>query len=148
MPPFLERRKPQAIASISPRFANAFPLAKPCRQRFSTAGNERQVCKFWTALARPRCSTCSSPAGLANANQEAAAFQCLAMTQRLLMTRAPSPLWAKSATFGCAAPARSRSIGAFLNLPLARNRSEEHTSELQSQSNLVCRLLLEKKKKQ
>src|SRR2546430_6635037 len=38
------------------------------------------------------------------------------------------------------------------NLPelLARwekRRSEEHTSELQSQSNLVCRLLLEKKKK-
>src|SRR2546427_7944055 len=28
----------------------------------------------------------------------------------------------------------------------ARARSEEHTSELQSQSNLVCRLLLEKKK--
>src|SRR2546430_2266467 len=28
-----------------------------------------------------------------------------------------------------------------------RKRSEEHTSELQSQSNLVCRLLLEKKKK-
>src|SRR2546430_14240868 len=27
-----------------------------------------------------------------------------------------------------------------------RHRSEEHTSELQSQSNLVCRLLLEKKK--
>src|SRR2546427_2381781 len=42
----------------------------------------------------------------------------------------------------------------FLNLlsmvviPLvATARSEEHTSELQSQSNLVCRLLLEKKKK-
>src|SRR2546427_9509093 len=32
--------------------------------------------------------------------------------------------------------------------PEARQlRSEEHTSELQSQSNLVCRLLLEKKKK-
>src|SRR2546430_10016040 len=29
-----------------------------------------------------------------------------------------------------------------------RERSEEHTSELQSQSNLVCRLLLEKKKKE
>src|SRR2546430_6650678 len=28
------------------------------------------------------------------------------------------------------------------------NRSEEHTSELQSQSNLVCRLLLEKKKRE
>src|SRR2546430_9217915 len=30
--------------------------------------------------------------------------------------------------------------------PCATSRSEEHTSELQSQSNLVCRLLLEKKK--
>src|SRR6266478_7851927 len=35
--------------------------------------------------------------------------------------------------------------GAFGSRDLAR--SEEHTSELQSQSNLVCRLLLEKKKK-
>src|SRR2546427_3280138 len=30
--------------------------------------------------------------------------------------------------------------------PCRLDRSEEHTSELQSQSNLVCRLLLEKKK--
>src|SRR2546430_10338215 len=35
---------------------------------------------------------------------------------------------------------------AVLDVVSAR-RSEEHTSELQSQSNLVCRLLLEKKKK-
>src|SRR5688572_32231580 len=33
------------------------------------------------------------------------------------------------------------------NSPLVEVRSEEHTSELQSQSNLVCRLLLEKKNK-
>src|SRR2546430_8835773 len=33
-----------------------------------------------------------------------------------------------------------------MQIPRARHRSEEHTSELQSQSNLVCRLLLEKKK--
>src|SRR2546427_8873848 len=33
-------------------------------------------------------------------------------------------------------------------VPPRGSRSEEHTSELQSQSNLVCRLLLEKKKKQ
>src|SRR5688572_32015702 len=32
-------------------------------------------------------------------------------------------------------------------MPSAAGRSEEHTSELQSQSNLVCRLLLEKKKR-
>src|SRR5947207_6932473 len=35
----------------------------------------------------------------------------------------------------------------FASLPVAKqNRSEEHTSELQSHSDLVCRLLLEKKK--
>src|SRR5688572_32295146 len=34
---------------------------------------------------------------------------------------------------------------AALAILAARPRSEEHTSELQSQSNLVCRLLLEKK---
>src|SRR5690606_41502592 len=36
--------------------------------------------------------------------------------------------------------------GAILSR-LRRSRSEEHTSELQSRENLVCRLLLEKKKK-
>src|SRR5256886_4011685 len=41
--------------------------------------------------------------------------------------------------------ARYDQINGFEAL-LAENRSEEHTSELQSQSNLVCRLLLEKKK--
>src|SRR2546430_7593681 len=34
---------------------------------------------------------------------------------------------------------------AFLDIGKSTFRSEEHTSELQSQSNLVCRLLLEKK---
>src|SRR2546430_10447052 len=36
---------------------------------------------------------------------------------------------------------------AYYGVQLSWDRSEEHTSELQSQSNLVCRLLLEKKKK-
>src|SRR2546430_9705380 len=42
-----------------------------------------------------------------------------------------------------------RPVQSRLPLPLVQDppRSEEHTSELQSQSNLVCRLLLEKKKK-
>src|SRR5436309_7685579 len=39
--------------------------------------------------------------------------------------------------FSCAQPGRSN----------WNSRSEEHTSELQSRENLVCRLLLEKKKK-
>src|SRR3712207_7608554 len=40
---------------------------------------------------------------------------------------------------------RRRAIGFLAELP--RPRSEEHTSELQSRQYLVCRLLLEKKKK-
>src|SRR2546427_7565606 len=53
----------------------------------------------------------------------------------------------KAATGGPAAGARAD--GAHDPEALARLlRSEEHTSELQSQSNLVCRLLLEKKKSQ
>src|SRR2546430_13153261 len=56
---------------------------------------------------------------------------------------------------GGAARFRLSTGEARLRHPVARQsagdllprRSEEHTSELQSQSNLVCRLLLEKKKK-
>src|SRR3989442_10932529 len=51
----------------------------------------------------------------------------------------------KPVTFPCsgsAAEARARLEAE----PLQGNRSEEHTSELQSRPHLVCRLLLEKKK--
>src|SRR5688572_32169597 len=44
-------------------------------------------------------------------------------------------------------PQRSRGVRAASRKQTRSLRSEEHTSELQSQSNLVCRLLLEKKKK-
>src|SRR2546430_12954243 len=40
----------------------------------------------------------------------------------------------------------SESADCFVTSLREKRRSEEHTSELQSQSNLVCRLLLEKKK--
>src|SRR5688572_31353196 len=43
--------------------------------------------------------------------------------------------------------ARSRTTPPGARSQSSRSRSEEHTSELQSQSNLVCRLLLEKKNK-
>src|SRR2546427_2471008 len=43
--------------------------------------------------------------------------------------------------------AGGRGKGGGVKVTKSESRSEEHTSELQSQSNLVCRLLLEKKKK-
>src|SRR2546427_8196335 len=49
------------------------------------------------------------------------------------------------ALYGFDAEADSNTLEVFISR--LRSRSEEHTSELQSQSNLVCRLLLEKKKK-
>src|SRR5690606_39609864 len=50
---------------------------------------------------------------------------------------------AEAAPLTTSAPAMSRDLIERLNIM----RSEEHTSELQSRENLVCRLLLEKKKK-
>src|SRR2546429_8424412 len=47
----------------------------------------------------------------------------------------------------CAASIALRMAATSLVTPVAVSRSEEHTSELQSRLHLVCRLLLEKKKK-
>src|SRR2546430_8802430 len=49
--------------------------------------------------------------------------------------------------FACAALVVDRRRAVRRYWPVDDERSEEHTSELQSQSNLVCRLLLEKKKR-
>src|SRR5947207_11116910 len=48
---------------------------------------------------------------------------------------------------GCAGGSMTMGGGAKAESGGAGERSEEHTSELQSHSDLVCRLLLEKKKK-
>src|SRR2546422_7871077 len=54
--------------------------------------------------------------------------------------RSPSRTWASTS--------RSFSTAVCTRRPASTSRSEEHTSELQSRLHLVCRLLLEKKKKQ
>src|SRR2546430_7749099 len=54
--------------------------------------------------------------------------------------------WTTSSSRGNCRGSRSHDPGLFRSR-VTQPRSEEHTSELQSQSNLVCRLLLEKKKR-
>src|SRR2546430_5301241 len=65
-----------------------------------------------------------------------------------LMIRRPprSTLFPYTTLFRSHRPHLRGAFGEHLIGDLRRTRSEEHTSELQSQSNLVCRLLLEKKK--
>src|SRR2546430_8462185 len=52
----------------------------------------------------------------------------------------------KAMAFPCYLSSRRPHVLDALQIQAPPGRSEEHTSELQSQSNLVCRLLLEKKK--
>src|SRR2546430_12639826 len=59
--------------------------------------------------------------------------------------RSPNRVADRHGATGCRRNRRARTA-AFRAGRLTGARSEEHTSELQSQSNLVCRLLLEKKK--
>src|SRR5690606_39898711 len=65
----------------------------------------------------------------------------------------PAALLLAFALIGIGARAMRRLVGAgdadeALGAAVLLARSEEHTSELQSRENLVCRLLLEKKKRQ
>src|SRR5690606_41470203 len=62
--------------------------------------------------------------------------------------RAPTGRVRRDRGVGCGAVDRPRRRGPrhWCAGPRRRQRSEEHTSELQSRENLVCRLLLEKKK--
>src|SRR2546426_4883078 len=62
----------------------------------------------------------------------------------------PISRWIKARSSGLSSMIKTRSgrlIASLSGFPMQlRERSEEHTSELQSPCNLVCRLLLEKKK--
>src|SRR5688572_32588461 len=67
---------------------------------------------------------------------------------RACLEHAPAArVWGIDADPQMLAMARTRLGGLSRRVTMTTGRSEEHTSELQSQSNLVCRLLLEKKKK-
>src|SRR5206468_12923203 len=64
-------------------------------------------------------------------------------------SRSSRPPLGSSASMGTSPPGSTISLtfSRSASLPFSGIRSEEHTSELQSRSDLVCRLLLEKKNK-
>src|ERR1035438_5020100 len=64
-----------------------------------------------------------------------------------IFTAAPEVVWKSSIRAPCRSADPVAVSGAGAPVQVTANRSEEHTSELQSLRHLVCRLLLEKKKK-
>src|SRR2546425_2885512 len=66
-----------------------------------------------------------------------------------LLVPYPAEMWQQELFIRCDRPAGEDRVSKIsVGVPVhARGRSEEHTSELQSLAYLVCRLLLEKKKK-
>src|SRR4051794_41739574 len=88
----------------------------------------------------------SAPGATERASSRSSTSRCApslsSASSRLPSSEAPRTPTAPPTSTTCVAPARRRST-----LKPAVGRSEEHTSELQSPVHLVCRLLLEKKKK-
>src|SRR2546427_9445963 len=88
-------------------------------------------------------TTHTVPTAFAARRRKAARSRCSAAARR----RAITSTWTTSPRSPCAAcSTAAREPSTPPPEPRIPSRSEEHTSELQSQSNLVCRLLLEKKK--
>src|SRR5262249_62048973 len=102
---------------------------------------------FVPAVTSPFCSTPSLSLSFLSS------FFFLPFFFFLMIRRPPrSTLFPYTTLFrSFALPGELRAAIAFVDLasftPMTEARSEEHTSELQSLTNLVCRLLLEKKKK-
>src|SRR5450432_4513633 len=99
---------------------------------------------------------CASPPGPVSSPAAAARINPMSLRDRLVDPRSPTHRPRKAAY---ALPTLFTAGNIFLGflsilrcfkgaMLAASGRSEEHTSELQSRSDLVCRLLLEKKKKE
>src|SRR5688572_31561013 len=72
-------------------------------------------------------------------------FYTLSLHDALPIWRCERCTWLARSGPACARPYRKPGAPRAPRDPRIPHRSEEHTSELQSQSNIVCRLLLEKK---
>src|SRR5260221_9326561 len=104
------------------------------------------ACRLDIALSG--CAHCNTPIGATDFT--ASRQQPACARQRRINMKRPSPLslflpvMTALLVAGCTG---SHVITGTVRAPLDSSRSEEHTSELQSHSDLVCRLLLEKKKR-
>src|SRR3989454_1624200 len=127
---FTPPREPEHIQWLSPASSGSPPSRLWRRQSPSTAGGQARGCA-------PASSLRGEAAGFPTAAEDSPQRQPAARPDPNSPGRPPHTLYV-------------RALGRYrVSLPARRKvpRSEEHTSELQSPCNLVCRLLLEKKKK-
>src|SRR5690606_41693579 len=106
----------------------------------------RSVCA-WSEVCHSSCDRCRSPSSLSFLFNDTATTEIYTLSLHDALPifrgdpgRGMAPRAARLVSTTCAGDAKIPSPAR------AGQRSEEHTSELQSRENLVCRLLLEKKK--
>src|SRR5262249_17560292 len=102
------------------------------------------------AVACPTLSACVAVASYTNNGPNLTLAELWNRPNSGSQSATSHPAIRRGVPLGCARSPLSRAASAWQLSPAQpwhRSRSEEHTSELQSLTNLVCRLLLEKKKK-
>src|SRR5438093_2544545 len=136
------RRTPDGCgARTSERLGTASAVeCEVTRRRRHPADPQRSTVATPDAARKPRISTSSLASNTATSTTGSS---CGATTRKVSDVRRPCATRKKSA----ASSPRSAAHTCQMSSMHIRDRSEEHTSELQSLTNLVCRLLLEKKKK-
>src|SRR5688572_762536 len=129
------RRKTRAALRVLRSCASS---TNPRLRRWLTASTRRRTkrLRFTTWVVAPSISPCSKSATVSLKSKPPTVTPILVVTTGITASWIGSSTNLRKSTEWTCASSPTRSSA----------RSEEHTSELQSQSNLVCRLLLEKKK--
>src|SRR2546430_4001348 len=147
-----------AHAPVRRRIAEACAATRTCSKSCATRAM-RNISRCWAGWAAPSTlkssigtrpiSICGCSGGPRQQRANSAAFSCAGTDSRHseeMKDRRNFQLLIADIRNALADVARENRYGDLFQATwkLVRFRSEEHTSELQSQSNLVCRLLLEK----
>src|SRR5690606_41484634 len=106
----------------------------------------RPRCRIFQLRRRPPISTLFPYTTLFRSRHPSRTSNTLDITVHSGLTYTRTTTFSPESSFTVAAPARRRWSIPIRRQDTSDRRSEEHTSELQSRENLVCRLLLEKKK--
>src|SRR5690606_41113803 len=109
-----------------------------------------EICLFHTAVQLPSTYTGFCLSDFARSDRTRTTAPAPSVTKEQSRTVSGSDTMRADSTSSMVSGSRIRASGlswAHLRAATAISRSEEHTSELQSRENLVCRLLLEKKKR-